>query len=59
MFRIPDQPFVIGYADIYIKVFNGGVVRTSGVLTLVGNLVSRIGDVALCELLEEVELSND
>ena len=56
---IQNHPVIVGSTEVSRKVLYGGAVRTTGVFTELGDLVSFIVDVALCALLEEFEISDD
>ena len=59
MVRIENKPIIAGSVEVSSKVFDGGIMRTTEILTEVGDLVSHIVNVASHDLIKEVGLSDN
>ena len=59
MVEIQNIPVVAGSADVSSKVIDGGSMCIMGVLVELGDLVSRIQDVASRTIIKEIEISDN
>ena len=59
MVWVQNQQVVAGTTEVSREVFDGGAMHETGVFPEVESLVSLLGDVSLCDLIEEVILFKD